>query len=398
MSSLDEANYEYAKRLLGNVIVLGIVILPGIFGNIHILHFYFFKKPKSSIRVFTLFLAAVDLITCCICFPLIIINFSIPLKAFKHFDSLCRFGYYLNTVMFTGEATTLLAIAVDRYKHLCKPFGHQITVKAAKIVCIIIALLAVISAIPVPIIYASTERPEIHPDAYRCLISKEYEGSLFTYIYYGIMLTIAISGCSSLSVLYILIVVRLRRHQANINNMKQSCTIAMGPCQDTEPGGETKQLQGQEIKMAAKEMTNRESEGMSDQSESIQVQSTATSNEEDEVSSENETEILKAFDNNYKRTAHVPLKDKEIKKFNKVKRAIYMFTVVTALYVCSYVPFPLIRLAVQLKAEGVYYPAEITRCFLYLNNVSNSFIYMIFDSVYRQELKTFYSKIVCRRR
>ncbi|KAH3853226.1 hypothetical protein DPMN_095749 [Dreissena polymorpha] len=398
MSSLDEVNYEYAKLHLGNVIVLVILFLPGIFGNIQILHFYFFKKPKNSTRVFTLFLAAVDLSTCLIVFPAIMINFSIPMKVTKNFDPLCRLGIYITNVMFSGEAFSLLAIAVDRYQHLCKPFGYQITVKAAKIVCVIIALLAACSAIPVLIIFASTEVSEIHPDAYQCLETKEYRGSLFVKSYYGILLTVGITACSSLIVLYVLIVVRLRQHQANIINRKQSCPIAMGPCQDTEPGGETEQLRGQEIEMAAKGMTNKESEGMSDQSESIQFQTTATSNEEDEVSSENETEILKAFDNNYKGTSHVPLKEKEIKKFNKIKRPIYMFTVVTALYVCSFVLYPLMRWAAQSDAEGMKYPVEIARCFLYLNNVSNSFVYMIFDPVYRQQLKTFYSKIVCRRR
>ncbi|KAH3853211.1 uncharacterized protein LOC127875203 [Dreissena polymorpha] len=287
-----------------------------------------------------------------------------------------------------------LDIAVDRYMHLCKPFGHQITVKAAKIVCVIIILIAAFSTLPVLIIFSSTEVPEIHPDAYQCKESKEYQGSHLVKSYNGIMVTCSIAAFSSLSVLYVLIVVRLRRYQANVNNMKQK-----GPCKDTEPGGETAQLRGQEIEMAAKEMTNRESEGMSDQSESIQVQTTATSNEEDEVSSEHETEIMKACYINYKRISHVaPLKEKEIKNFNKIKRAIYMFTVVTVLYVCSFVPYPLMRLAEQFYAEEVRAPVEITRCLFYLNNVCNSFIYMIFDSVYRQELKTFYSKIMCRRR
>ena len=93
IKELQDLNYQEAKQYIGGVVFVSIIMIIGIIGNLHVLYVYSFRIKPSNYRIFILTLAVLDLLTCVIGMPFIIMDLRNPLTfnmvtLVKYYDSL----------------------------------------------------------------------------------------------------------------------------------------------------------------------------------------------------------------------------------------------------------------------------------------------------------------------
>ncbi|XP_076084507.1 uncharacterized protein LOC143055262 [Mytilus galloprovincialis] len=207
---LDRVNDEMGAVLLPAILIVGVYMIVGIFGNPLVIYYYgCFVKPFPSYN-FIVTMAVFDLIVCCVSMPLEIVdmrfNYKFPdATACKIF----RFGNYFCSM---ASSFILIAIAADRYRKVCQPFHTQITFKTAKIITGCLCLAAFFVASPSFIIY-DIRTVNISATSglvgYDCTAIREARYTLYISIFNGICFLIFICCISTLTVLYIIIAKKL---------------------------------------------------------------------------------------------------------------------------------------------------------------------------------------------
>lgn len=166
---LVELNSFLASVLLPNNVILVLYLIIGIIGNVTVIYFYIFKmKSKRTHRFFIPALAIVDLLagTFGSSFALALNLLPILFRG----NYLCKFLWY------TCEATTLssgfmlLAIAVERYLKVCKPFGYQMQMKWKRVAIILSVVISIIVSLPVIHFYGEIKVQNLQTNmtGYRC--------------------------------------------------------------------------------------------------------------------------------------------------------------------------------------------------------------------------------------
>lgn len=113
---LESLNYEKVKQNIGGIFFVSIAMVIGITGNLHVLCVYSFRMKQSNPRIFILFLAALDFITCAVGMPFIIIDLTNPLTFYA--VTACKVLRFVNYFICLSSAFILLIIAIDRYVFL----------------------------------------------------------------------------------------------------------------------------------------------------------------------------------------------------------------------------------------------------------------------------------------
>ena len=148
---LEKLNDEKAVTLIPAMAVLAFLMVLGLFGNSMVCFFYGFKSKTTPATCFILALAIFDVLACTIAIPVEIAD----MRFFYMFESVeaCRLLVFINHFSVIGSAFTLSAIAVDRYKRICKPFDKQLSIKQARIVCAVCGALGVLLGWPAIALY-----------------------------------------------------------------------------------------------------------------------------------------------------------------------------------------------------------------------------------------------------
>ncbi|CAC5377605.1 unnamed protein product [Mytilus coruscus] len=230
IGELDRVNDEMAAVLLPVILIVGVYMIAGLFGNPLVIYYYgFFVKPSPSYH-FIVAMAVFDLIVCCVSMPLEIVdmrfNYKFPdATACKIF----RFGNYFCSM---ASGFILIAIAADRYRKVCQPFKTQITFKIAKIITGCLCLASLFVASPSLIIY-DIRTVNISAASglvgYDCTAIREAQYTLYISIFNGICFLIFICCITTLTVLYILIAKKLW-HLKRFRVMATTRKISTIPC------------------------------------------------------------------------------------------------------------------------------------------------------------------------
>lgn len=109
---LEDLNHEEAKQYVGGVVFVTIIMTIGIIGNAHVLFVYTCRMKPSNHRIFILTLAVLDMITCIIGMPFIIVDLRNPLTF--SMVSACKVLRFINYFICASSAFLLTVIAVDR--------------------------------------------------------------------------------------------------------------------------------------------------------------------------------------------------------------------------------------------------------------------------------------------
>ncbi|XP_055997019.1 cholecystokinin receptor type A-like [Ostrea edulis] len=141
----------FDKIYLPSFIYTLILLVIGCLGNSVVFYIYFTRWRKTTSRVFILALAVFDLINNFITTPT---ELHSMLNWFQTTNGgLCKFSRFLTFMMNNCSSVTLLGIALDRYRSICRPFQTQMSAKNAKIIVVVGVLLAVVFAWPALVVY-----------------------------------------------------------------------------------------------------------------------------------------------------------------------------------------------------------------------------------------------------
>ncbi|KAL4217739.1 hypothetical protein ACF0H5_022479 [Mactra antiquata] len=143
---LTELNNEKARMFIPAMVYVGLLMLIGVSGNFMVLYFYgcVIKSTPSTSFIFTL--AIFDIASCLVGMPMEIADLRYYFN-FKN-ETACKILRCLTHFTSISSAITLLAIAVDRYRRICKPFHRQIDTKHVKFICFLIGVFSVILSAP----------------------------------------------------------------------------------------------------------------------------------------------------------------------------------------------------------------------------------------------------------
>ena len=208
--SLEELSKQEVIRQIPLFIFLFLIAIFGSAGNILVLYVYKLKYVSSSCRTFVLFLSAVDLFSASVGIPVEI------LFLFYEFDfrliGLCKLSVFLNSWPTLTSGFVLVAIAVDRYRKICKPFMWQIKPKIAIYVCMFCAILAFTFSWISPVIYGikQSENSRYNLNVSECAVTDDMHETVLPVINNVSFALLFVGALVSMSVMYIFIVLEIK--------------------------------------------------------------------------------------------------------------------------------------------------------------------------------------------
>lgn len=215
---LTKLNDEKAILLIPAILYVSCLMIVGLVGNILVCIFYGCKTRFNTNSFFIIILASFDLISCVITMPIEIVD----LRFFFMFTNApaCKAARFLNSFATMGSAATLLAIAVDRHRRLCRPFKRQFQLKEAKIACVIAAISSLVFSWPTPIFYDSVSVNVTDPqnksvilEGFDCTTTKSEEYQTYLLAFNAIQFAVFIVAVCMLGILYCLIGRVLYKHK-----------------------------------------------------------------------------------------------------------------------------------------------------------------------------------------
>ena len=112
----------------------------------------------------------------------------------------CKIPRFLNHIAAIGSASILIAIAVDRYKRICKPLSPQLEIRHARIAIVVAATYSLLISWPSLLLYESVKvnvtdnsRPIAH-EAYVCTTSKAEGNKDYIWAYNSVLLFVFLSA------------------------------------------------------------------------------------------------------------------------------------------------------------------------------------------------------------
>ncbi|XP_053374201.1 uncharacterized protein LOC123531600 [Mercenaria mercenaria] len=157
---VEQLNDEFKKKVLPVTIFVGIEVVLGFFGNLSVLYVFLFHYPVCNFRYFVLCLAFIDIISTLTTMPGEMVThlywYVYPVA------EVCKVKSFFNMFTVSAEALCLLTIAIDRYRKVCQPFGWQIKPKGALIVILLIYIVSLILAMPVPFLWGISFHQEVY--------------------------------------------------------------------------------------------------------------------------------------------------------------------------------------------------------------------------------------------
>ncbi|XP_067664602.1 neuromedin-U receptor 1-like [Haliotis asinina] len=195
----------YAMKYFPVILFLFIPMLIGVLGNSLVCYVYIARFKISTTRCFVISLAVLDLINCCTSIPFEIIDMRHTYTFGEY--KICRLMKLFETINSIASGSILVAVAVDRFKKICRPLQIQMTTKVANISIGICCSLAVVLAVPAGFIYGGRTVPtdKINITGVDCSLSDQFIGSTLHIAYLGVQFLVFFGATLTIAVVYSLI-------------------------------------------------------------------------------------------------------------------------------------------------------------------------------------------------
>lgn len=199
LTILEISSHKQRLIYLPSIIYTCLLMLIGIPGNATVFYIYLTRWKKSSTRIFIITLAILDLINCSLTFPFELTTMLNPFTF--DYGVVCKVFRFATYVCNSGGALLLIAIAVDRYQRICKPWSKPMDPRTAKIISIVIVITSVATCWPSLIIYGTESRSITASIQLKfCLIENQYRTTTYPLAYLLVQ-------CSCTLVIFIFLVV-----------------------------------------------------------------------------------------------------------------------------------------------------------------------------------------------
>ena len=135
--------------------------------------------------------------------------------------SFCKFSKLLSYMSVMGSEMTLLTIAVDRFRKVCRPFGSQIEPRHIKCVVLFITVFTIMSALPTVFVYGQRTTEIKRGDTIivtdkTCAISDDYLHINLRSIYHNVLFLFVIVIIVCLVAIYIYILRAIQTSQSRV--------------------------------------------------------------------------------------------------------------------------------------------------------------------------------------
>ena len=150
---LIEINDKTAILVIPAILYVGILMIVGLIGNILVCVYYGCKTKLNTNSFFIIMLAVFDLLGCTVAMPIEIVD----LRFFFMFVNApaCKIARFVNTFATIGSSMTLLTIAFDRHRRMCRPFTTQLQFKDARRAFCVAVIFSLVLSWPALIFYDS---------------------------------------------------------------------------------------------------------------------------------------------------------------------------------------------------------------------------------------------------
>lgn len=198
----------------------------GLIGNILVISIHLRKYPKSSYRLYIVWLAITDFTNSCLCMPYLLTHICFPL-AFPS-EVLCKVGAFITQVASSFSGFILIVIGIHRYRQICRPTEWQISGSQATINCIIAQVLSILVSFPAGFLYGETTVIIRNITGKACSSDDDLVNYNLQGPYYIFVNVIVISNTIVLAILYFFVVkqIRMRQkvHSSSYNETRRSRT------------------------------------------------------------------------------------------------------------------------------------------------------------------------------
>ena len=141
----EDLSEEMKIAVLPVTILIGVEACLGIAGNIFILIIYSLRYRRCNFKYFVICMSLIDLTSCLTTLPGEIYS-QLHWYSYKY-EWICKTKSYFNVFIVWSSALSLLLLAYDRYRKICRPLDWQFDPSWARRLCVIsIAVSAVVSA------------------------------------------------------------------------------------------------------------------------------------------------------------------------------------------------------------------------------------------------------------
>lgn len=377
----EELSLETFKILLPVVVIISILLIFGVFGNVLACIFYGFKMKPGPSQCFIFSLTVFDLMVCCISMPMEIIDI-------RYFDSfpdeiICKTLRFVNYFASIASGAVLIAIAVDRYRKICKPFGKQLTIKHTRICICLLAVLSVFLSWPSLFVYTVTEvKASDGSVGYDCTTDINSEFNIYFFAYNIVLMVFFVLTMLVLTTIYIIVGRNLRKHRVFRTGTSRQSSFNRSDARSSQRSGRVKS-DNNSPKPAADQtnVTDKNSSEKGDTSGMLKQTASRLNNRN--------SELIETSKNRYgvetRRSRNMTLSS---------KRYTCISISITLAFVLSFLPYLIISIWRTIHqsyeknlSQSQFIAVEMfVRSFL-VNSAVNPFIYGVFNTSFREFLR-----------
>ncbi|XP_046548872.1 orexin/Hypocretin receptor type 1-like [Haliotis rubra] len=391
---LVQRDDSYAIQVLPAILILAVLMLLGVVGNSLVCYVYLIKLKRNVVTYFISSLAFLDLLNCVISIP-----YEIAVMRYNYTfgtSTACMVVPVMIYFISITSAFVLVAVAVDRFRKICKALKLQVTTFMAKVAVFGCCAGGAVVSVPITILYGpSTITTHDFINGSRCSVADEYKGTTFQIVYHGIEFLIFLMCTASLIALYAFIWRQLARQRRFKNDMssprKRNASVTTRDIESTT--SETSSTC--ETWAGVLPMPN---EQLIDQKTGASVSSCPPADEsakddEDTKQCRKGTSPHRMSTSIYRRNT---MTSPQSKRARKTTMMLFMITLV---FVLSFLPH-LAIMAAAANNEHLYSSLQgaqiaaynlFERSYLF-NSAFNPIIYSFFSDKFRRELKVIFGR------
>ena len=204
-----DLNENKSRILVPVVVFAGIFLLVGIIGNLLVCVICGCRLRQNVTNTFVFSLAAVDLVSCVLCIPVDIAELRMPYTF--SFPAFCKLLRTVRSFTTVSSGLILVAIAVERYRRICRPLASHTNVKQARWISLSAVVTGILFAWPAAIIFGSKTVVVVGYDGNftECSVQDALHESVYPVVFYSLLMVLFFGTFTVLCVLYMLIAARI---------------------------------------------------------------------------------------------------------------------------------------------------------------------------------------------
>ncbi|XP_060063043.1 neuromedin-U receptor 1-like [Ylistrum balloti] len=392
---LEEANQKKVMVLLPVIIPVIIIMVLGTLGNSLVCYVYYFRMRKTPSHYFVLFLAVLDLVSCCIGMPSELGDLFLPYTFTLTFA--CKFLRFVLSFTIISACITLISVAFDRYYKVCKPL-KGFPIRKVQILCGIAIIIGAVLSWPALVIFGikTVETPESGLYGTECSTSDAMGGTVYPLIYYATLITAFVVTFAIFTTLYVRIGMEIYRRKKN-------------PVGERGPPVSRETLRRRELTtsiLSDDESTSAEPCSDEETTRNLRTNRSSFSHLRNYIVNHFRSGVnsdLKSSDSQLENSMDISLPARRKKSIYRSIRTTYIFLAVFIAFLISFLPYLIVNILKTTKTafhefnsttEEVIYNLCVRSFFI--SNFINPIIYSLLNKKFQKECKTLFRRYCCR--